>query len=162
MIFIAHRGNINGPSSEENNPSLINSTLSKGYHVEIDVWVLNDEVYLGHDSPTYKVENYFLQQPNLWCHAKNFEALIRLKQLEVKHYFWHDTDARVLTSSDYFWTYPGKELDMSNSIAVMPEVSFKSDFSDFFPDYVLLNSFGVCSDYVRNLKFSFINHDMRT
>lgn len=144
MKLIAHRGNIHGPSGDENDPLLINKVLALGYDCEIDVWYLNGEFWLGHDKRTDLVGPAFLKQPGLWCHAKNAEAAFELKKLGVRHFFWHDQDDRVLTSSGYFWTFPGKELD-ENSIAVMPEL---------VQDIKTLpkNIYGVCSDYVSLLK----------
>ena len=40
MIFIAHRGNTNGPSSKkENSLPYIVSAISNGFDVEIDLWL---------------------------------------------------------------------------------------------------------------------------
>ena len=76
MIYISHRGNINGPNPDkENDPIYIFSALAEGYDVEIDVWVKNSMVYLGHDRPSHSVNEKMLQIPGLWCHAKNIEAL---------------------------------------------------------------------------------------
>ena len=61
MKLIAHRGNINGPNQEmENNPDYILNTLRFGYDCEIDVHLINNELYLGHDAPTYKITVDFL------------------------------------------------------------------------------------------------------
>ena len=44
MILIAHRGNINGPNPiEENKPEYLLSTIEKGYHVELDLWYINNK-----------------------------------------------------------------------------------------------------------------------
>lgn len=144
MILISHRGNINGPSPDENNPTLILATLALGYHVEIDVWFVDDKFMLGHDQPTYEVDSSFLIRSRLWCHAKNVDALIELNNLNVTHYFWHQEDDCTLTSSHYIWTYPGKVLT-EQSIAVMPELVM--DICD-----LPKNIAGVCSDFVSQLK----------
>ena len=144
MILIAHRGNIDGPSPLENSPELIRSVWAKGYATEIDVWFIDNQFWLGHDAPTYPVDDSFLMVHFNWCHAKNFAALSKMKEMGVPHYFAHDTDDRVLTSCGMFWTYPGKELD-KDSIAVMPEL---------VQDITTLpkNIYGVCSDFVSLLK----------
>lgn len=144
MILIAHRGNINGPSVDENSPTLILNTLAQGYQVEIDVWFIDGKYFLGHDTPDYEVPSSFLIRNGLWCHAKNIDALVALQELEVKHYFWHQEDDYTLTSSGYIWTYPGKVLT-ELSIAVMPEVVM--NIAD-----LPLNIAGVCSDYVSEMK----------
>ena len=39
MIFISHRGNLEGPNPErENNPDYISEALERVYSVEVDVW----------------------------------------------------------------------------------------------------------------------------
>jgi len=51
MRLISHRGNINGKNLErENSFPYIQEALQLGYEVEIDIWVINNEVYLGHDT----------------------------------------------------------------------------------------------------------------
>ena len=50
MLLISHRGNINGKfESYENEPNYIDKALSLGYDVEVDVWFVDDNFYLGHD-----------------------------------------------------------------------------------------------------------------
>ena len=40
MIYISHRGNIEGKSEKnENNPEYIMKAVDKGFDVEIDVWL---------------------------------------------------------------------------------------------------------------------------
>jgi hypothetical protein len=57
MILIAHRGNITGPiPSLENEPSYLSDAINEGFDVEIDLWFVNNQLYLGHDNPQYKIE----------------------------------------------------------------------------------------------------------
>ena len=134
MLLISHRGNMNGKCDEENHPDHIDMALAQGFDVEIDVWKVLDEYYLGHDEPQYKVNMKFLKNEKLWCHAKNIEALYDMNK-EGVHCFWHQTDDVTLTSKGYLWTYPKKDLT-KNSIAVLPKVKPKVDVA------------GICSDYV--------------
>ena len=56
MIYISHRGNINGPNKKlENNPNYITDAINKGFDVEIDVNYKNSNFYLGHDKAQYLV-----------------------------------------------------------------------------------------------------------
>ena len=50
MKLIAHRGNIDGPSDEQNSPDYIDNALSLGYDAEIDVRYdpLTTVFWLGH------------------------------------------------------------------------------------------------------------------
>lgn len=146
MILIAHRGLINGPDPTlENSPVSIKLALDKGYHCEVDVRRVNNKWYLGHDEPTYEVPYEFLEQPNLWIHAKNFEALYVLGANKSLNFFWHQEDEYTLTSQGDIWAYPGKPINR-DCIQVMPE------WDD--PEFKNLNfdCLGICSDWVEKIK----------
>jgi hypothetical protein len=143
MILISHRGNLNGKvESMENNPSSVDYAIVNGFDVEVDFWVKNDILYLGHDFPQYKITIGWLvsRGSKLWIHCKNIEAMEYIHSTDL-NYFWHDTDAMTLTSKGFIWGYPGKQ-PINNSIAVMPELC-GDDIS---------NCLGVCSDYIQNYK----------
>ena len=78
VILIAHRGNTNGPSPHENHPDYIEQAMAAGFDVETDVWYVEGGWFLGHDSAEYEIEENFLENPKLWCHAKNLSALERM------------------------------------------------------------------------------------
>jgi len=106
-------------------------------HVEIDVRYHDDNFYLGHDEPKYKISSDFLKHKNLWCHAKDFKTLDQIRKVDC-HYFWHQEDDYTLTSKGYVWVYPGKPL-IKNCIAVLPE-NYKQDLSICY---------GICTDSVK-------------
>ena len=135
MILISHRGNLNGKSDRENQPEYINEALDQGFDVEVDVWYIDNQFWLGHDKPQYKVSDGFLEHPNLWCHAKNIDALYVMYTNYHIHCFWHQEDDVTLTSRGYLWTYTGKQLT-SNSISVLPTTELNVDVA------------GVCSDFI--------------
>jgi hypothetical protein len=143
MKLIAHRGNINGKiESLENNPNYIDSAISDGYDVEIDVWLIDGNLFLGHDNPQYEVDDRWLEERinNLWVHCKNIDLLNWVRSTSL-HYFWHESDTITLTSKNYIWAYPGKQPIM-NSIAVMPELNNDD----------ITKCIGICSDYIENYK----------
>ena len=137
MIYISHRGNIKGKNPDtENSVPYIKEALRKGFDVEVDVWRVDDEWFLGHDDPQYKTNIDFLCDERLWCHAKNIEALHEMMKSDI-HCFWHQEDDVTLTSRGYLWTYPGKELTES-SICVLPESV----------NHTSIACAGICSDYI--------------
>tara|TARA_Y100000034_G_scaffold108262_1_gene138495 strand:+ start:408 stop:1499 length:1092 start_codon:yes stop_codon:yes gene_type:complete len=145
MILIAHRGNVRGSIPKlENNPEYVLSALREGFDAEIDVWFLSGQFWLGHDEPTYGIDESFLENDMLWCHAKNVEALERMSKNRQIHCFWHQEDNHTLTSKGYIWTYPGQKA-CSNSIVVMPEIAKQS-----VQERELAS--GVCSDYIASWK----------
>ena len=56
MKIICHRGNTFGPDPEnENKPEVIDYCINQGHDIEIDLWVHNNDLYLGHDEPVFPV-----------------------------------------------------------------------------------------------------------
>jgi hypothetical protein len=138
MIIISHRGNLYGPDKEnENKPGQIQKVLDLGYYVEIDVWLFDGKLYLGHDFPQYETNISFLESNDkIICHAKNIDALEYLVNKTI-HCFFHDKDDVVLTSQNWLWVYPNKKLT-KNSICVLPELC----------DNPSNDCKGICTDYV--------------
>jgi hypothetical protein len=140
MIYIAHRGNLNGPNPiDENKPEYLLNAIKNGFHVETDLWLIDDSLYLGHDNAEYKIEIDFLLKikDKLFCHCKNIDALyFIIKNYSEIECFYHNEDKCVLTSKNHIWNYPGTELT-NISICVMPEVIGQKP----------INCFGVCTDY---------------
>ena len=148
MIIISHRGNRFGPDeTRENSPSFIDEAIAKGFSVEIDLRLVGDELYLGHDGPQYDIDLDWLQSRRtlLWIHAKNREAFEYCLKHNL-HTFFHDKDDYTMTSWGYVWAYPGKLPVGSLCIGVMPE-------HHFLPDDTLKMSFlGICTDFPELLK----------
>mgnify|MGYP002507784111 CR=1 FL=1 len=108
--IISHRGNLIGVKPEcENNPTYIDQAIAEGFDVEIDVWFIDGEFFLGHDSATYHIESSWIvsRSVSLWCHAKNIEALEQLLLIDGVNCFWHETDKTTITSNGILWMYPG-------------------------------------------------------
>ena len=64
MIVISHRGNISGPNEiTENTPEQITKAIHAGYDVEVDVWCIDSEFFLGHDEPKHRAEVALLCNP---------------------------------------------------------------------------------------------------
>ena len=130
MKIIAHRANINGPSSKnENQISSIKDCLDLGYDVELDIRSLEGKLYLGHDKPQLiiSIEELRMIKNKVWVHCKNLQALSFFSQIDEEfNYFWHEEDSYTLTSQGYIWAYPGKELS-PECICVMPEINYPTN-----------------------------------
>lgn len=140
MKYISHRGNIRGiNTSLENTPDYIDYALSKGFDVEVDVRVISDKIFLGHDIPDHEISIDFLlyREKSLWCHCKNLEAMTLLSSNGL-HCFSHDKDDYVFTSRGVGWAYPNKPVD-KNTVSVV----FGNKPLNF-----LDNCYGICSDWV--------------
>ena len=148
MIKISHRGNIDGPKYEfENTKEYIDLAISQRYLVEIDIWKVDEKLYMTHDEllcSTTEVDLEYLsdRQYNIIIHCKNIEALAFFSLTRNKfHYFWHQEDDYILTSRGWIWCYPGKPVPATKAttICVLPE-KHNSDVTNFT---------GICTDYLR-------------
>ena len=139
MLYISHRGNLDGADpKQENKPEYIFNALKKNFDVEVDIWLIKDSSYLGHNNPEHLIDMEFIKKKQLWFHAKNIDAFHKLLKLNVTC-FWHQNDDVTLTSNGFIWTYPGKKLT-KNSICVLPEINNIKKF----------NCAGICSDHIIN------------
>lgn len=139
MKLIAHRGNWKGRIQElENSLFLLDSAICAGFDVEVDVWKVDNGLFLGHDGPEISVSAGIIQllAPYAWFHAKNYCALEFLLK-EGHHVFTHDGDDYTITSKGFVWAYPGKPIGPLG-VACMPEAA-----SGFV---VPAEAYGVCSD----------------
>lgn len=145
MKYIAHRGLFEGPNrSLENQPNQIRRSLEKGFDCEIDLWVFDDRLYLGHDGPQYNITRDFLDQPGLWVHAKHLVALEWLQTTEL-NYFWHQEDHYTLTSHRWIWAYPGHPVGQK-TVQVMPEMA------DPELKNIDWSAYAVCSDWILRIQ----------
>jgi hypothetical protein len=140
MLIISHRGNLSGPENNlENRISYIENAISFGFDVEIDFWLVNNKMYLGHDEPKYQIDELWLKNNinSIWIHCKNINSIIYFNSKKEYNYFWHQNDNIVLTSKKFLWVHPGKQ-PINNSIAVLPE-QYNDDIK---------KCIGICSDFI--------------
>lgn len=151
MIFISHRGNLDGAKPKyENSPNYIDNALSKGFDCEIDIWVVNSKLYLGHDDPKYLINEQWLKTriSNIWIHCKNIQSLEYFSNnSNTFNYFWHQNDVATMTSKKDLWVYPGYQ-PIINSISVMPELNNENSLS---------KCKGICSDNIIKYKKKYEN-----
>ena len=147
MKIIAHRANTNGREIEkENCISQINKCIKLGYDVEIDIRVIQNKIFLGHDNAQEVIseDKIFDIKDKCWIHCKNLEAIAFFNKYgDTLNYFWHQKDDFTLTSKGFIWTYPGKNL-IEKSIYVMPELNLNIKY---FPSLKSKGIAGICTDY---------------
>jgi len=143
MLYISHRGNLEGLNPEkENNPEYIDEAIFKGYDVEIDLRVQDGNLFLGHDEPQYLITSSWLteRRNNLWIHVKDYGALVRIVRTELK-FFCHEQDKYRSTSNGYIWSH-----DLTNKMTdkcIVPLLS-----SESVEGYNQNGFYAVCSDYI--------------
>lgn len=145
MKLIAHRGLFMGPDKNlENHPDQIDLALSRGYECEIDLWIIDNQLYLGHDGPQYAIKDDYLKNKPFWIHAKHLASLDWLLTTDY-NYFWHQEDDYTLTSHRFIWAYPGQPTT-ARSVQVMPETA------DPELKNIDFNCFAVCTDWVERVQ----------
>ena len=146
MIFISHRGNLDGIKEQrENSPVYIDEAIESGFDVEVDIRYKDNTLWLGHDEPQYEVRFDWLEarKDSLWLHIKDYKSLLEMKKYDHSglRYFCHQSDEFTLVSNGYFWCHNIHEEMTENCIipllGLQDVVGYKQ------------TSFGaVCSDYV--------------
>lgn len=137
MRIISHRGNLFGPNLiDQNKPKYILNAIAEGFDVEVDVWWLDDQFYLGHDGPEHCITRDFLGMNELWCHAKNYYALFELLKLGA-NCFWHQEDDLTVTSNGYIWTHSKNNYSCNKSIFCW--INGQGEMPS--------EGYGICTDY---------------
>lgn len=150
--LIAHRGNLKGPNKMENRPDYLLNALGQGFDCEVDVWLVNRQIFLGHDRPEYQVEEGFLKNPGFWLHAKNLEALEYLLN-EKLVCFWHENDAYTITSNGFIWANIDQPVSRNT---ILVSLMKNESFSKTRPA-----PYGICSDYVFNIRSHFFSNRLK-
>ena len=152
MIYISHRGNLNGiVAGRENSLDYIQEALDYGVDVEIDLRMKNNEPYLGHDEAQYLISKEWLnfRKNKLWIHVKEYQALVWLmNNIPDAMYFCHESDRYTLTSNGYIWSH-----DLSNNMTdkcIIPLLDLNSVNS-----YNKIDFYAVCSDFILDCKEKF-------
>lgn len=156
MKIISHRGNYHGIFPEkENKPSYIDTTLSIGYDVEVDIRFIDNSFYLGHDTPETKIETSWIlnRKDKLWFHCKNLDAAMQFKKMDCGiKYFCHSSDDFVLISTGHIWVH---NLNLGlDSNCIIPLLN-KEDIENYNSNDV----YAICTDDV-NIILSKIKNEI--
>jgi len=148
MKLISHRGNYNGINPDrENKPSYIDTAISMGYEVEVDIRFIDGEFYLGHDTPDTLISKNWIEKrkENIWFHCKNLESAKELSKMCDIKYFCHTNDDYVLTSTKHIWVHNlGLPIDEICIIPLLDEESIKK--------YINVEVYAICTDYLNLFK----------
>ncbi len=139
MNIISHRGNLKGPTTDENKQAYIEDAIEAGFTVEIDIWHFNGVFWLGHDGPTQFLPMDWLEKhsEHLLIHAKNIDALRLSQDFEV---FFHMSDPIVCTTKNRFVCMHYCAWPSNDAIVMKPECIPKSMILSNPPS-------AICTDY---------------
>lgn len=147
MIFISHRGNLDGVLHErENAPEYIDNALRCGFDCEIDLRMKDGVPHLGHDTADHRISARWIHErkDSLWIHVKEYGALVWLMDYcPQAKFFCHEADRYTLVSNRWIWSH-----DLSNQMTdrcVIPLLT-----KDSVWDYKGVGFGAVCSDYIHN------------
>lgn len=142
MLFISHRGNLDGLNPKrENTKSYIQEAIDKGFHVEIDIRTKDGLLFLGHDSPDYEIDLGWLceRSSSLWVHCKDFDSLSMLVDKDLRIFF-HEKENYSIINNKLIWAHDLSNIDSKCIIPLLTEDQVMS----WDPKPV----FGICSDFV--------------
>jgi len=146
MKIISHRGNISGPMvNRENNPNYIEYAIGKGYDVEVDVRLVDGELWLGHDKPQYRIERAWLNKLSkyLWIHCKDLEAARACHEYQA---FCHSTDPYIYTSAGIIWVHNEFRPSSVDNMLILCAIN-KSNLEYLINTTTQEKPYGVCTDY---------------
>ena len=130
-----------GPDKDlENCPTTI-EMVSNFFKVEVDIWKIDRDYFLGHDDPQYLISFDWLVylQPKLMLHCKNRLAY-DCQTLVSFHRFMHEDEASVTCSRGNILKHPDCG-PLPGSYNMMPELSKNETLE------TILSSKAVCTDY---------------
>ena len=149
MKIISHRGNIERIIPErENTISYIDEAIALGYDVEIDIWKIGENLFLGHDAAETKINLNWLEKrkKNLWIHTKNIDAYEYFIKIDNDFiFFYHSKEDFTMTSNFLIWAHDYNKIS-NHSICVVPllnERQLKENKKHINKWYA------VCTDFVK-------------
>jgi len=148
MILISHRGNLDMILPDrENSPSYIDEAIAQGYDVELDVRLIGDKLYLGHDGPEYETTLKWLLQrkAHIWVHTKNFAALNFLIDKKLRTFYHQKENHTIINNCNLIWSH---ELSEASERSIIPLISKEDISKQPVPQHV----YGICSDFVESLR----------
>lgn len=147
MILISHRGNVdNIQPKRENTKEYILEAIDRGFYVEIDIWMKNGSLFLGHDSPENEVSVDWLNKfsDKLFIHSKNYSAFCYFmyeNAIPIPTFYHTIEDHVVIGNTKLVWSHNLEECNERSVIPLLDKESIKQ--IDRYP-----NVYGVCSDFV--------------
>ena len=151
MLYISYQGIFDGKNYEDaNTPDQIGRSFNNGFSCMVDVWRIDNTLYVGSEQAPISVTDNYLRGNRFWIKCANQETYDWFTTQSLIHYpnyfYQPNSMANVSTSSNKLWT-PGTVPVNDTSIIVLPEIQDRGLFST-----VHLRCYGVCSTYLTFIK----------
>lgn len=154
MLYISYQGIYDGTNYENaNTPKQINTALGKGFSCLIDVWRIDDKLYVGTNGPNIEVTEKYIQGPRFWINAVNTDMQDWISSQSSSlypNYFWFDAPTPpppYATASNGKLITPGTVPINGNSVMFLPEIDDRSLYT-----MVKVKSYGICSGFLSYIK----------
>lgn len=154
MLYISYQGVYDGTNYEDaNTVPQIRKALNAGYSCMVDVWRVDNRLYLGSYQPMVEVTDVYLQGRRFWINARNTDMQEWISAQPSRlypNYFWFTTPnppPAYVTASNGKLITPGTVPIDNNSVVYLPEVTDQSYLTT-----VHLRCYGVCSTNLNFIK----------
>ena len=154
MFYISYQGIYDGSNYEDaNTPPQISKALQRGFSCLIDVWRIDNKLYVGNNQPTIEVTERYIQGNRFWINAKNTDMQTWIASQPSNlypNYFHFDASTPpppYATASNGKLITPGTVPINTNSVMFLPEINDRSLFS-----MVNVRCYAVCSTYLFTIR----------
>jgi hypothetical protein len=154
MFYISYQGIYDGKDYEDaNTPSQISKAQQRGFSCLIDVWRINNKLYVGNGQPLIEVTEKYIQGNRFWINAVNTDMqtwIATQSSTLYPNYFHFDASTPpppYATASNGKLITPGTVPINTNSVMFLPEINDRSLYT-----MVKVKSFGICSGFLTLIK----------
>ena len=154
MFYISYQGIYDGKDYEDaNTPSQISKAQQRGFSCLIDVWRINNKLYVGNGQPLIEVTEKYIQGNRFWINAVNTDMqtwIATQPSALYPNYFHFDASTPpppYATASNGKLITPGTVPINTSSVMFLPEINDRSLYT-----MVKVKSYGICSGFLTLIK----------
>jgi hypothetical protein len=154
MLYISYQGIYDGQNYEDaNTPKQINKALGKGFSCLINVWRVDNKLYVGTEQPVIEVTEKYIQGPRFWINAVNEDMqtwIATQSSTLYPNYFNFAASTPpppYATASNGKLITPGTVPINTDSVMFLPEINDRSLYT-----MVKVKSYGICSGFLTLIK----------
>ena len=154
MLYISYQGIYDGQNYEDaNTPSQISKAQQRGFSCLIDVWRVNNKLYVGNGQPLIEVTEKYIQGNRFWINAVNTDMqtwIATQPSALYPNYFHFDASTPpppYATASNGKLITPGTVPINTTSVMFLPEINDRSLYT-----MVKVKSYGICSGFLTLIK----------
>ena len=154
MFYISYQGIYDGKDYEDaNTPSQISKAQQRGFSCLIDVWRINNKLYVGNGQPLIEVTEKYIQGNRFYINAVNTDMqtwIATQPSALYPNYFHFDASTPpppYATASNGKLITPGTVPINTNSVMFLPEINDRSLLT-----MVNVRCYAICSTYLFTIR----------